>query len=273
MAKRNKVPRPAKAAPKAAPKPPLNEPGALEGAPKPPRKKAVKYPPVPPDSLAARIRLARKAFGEMQSVLAVACDVSRNAVSLWEKNQAKPTHANVDRIAKHYGVPVEWLVYGRGEVNLPKLTRGQPPLDRADRQKVIQAMHTTARIEELTIDGSRHPSRYWEVPLPYVQQMWGVPRPETAVYFCSPTAYEGYPESAVFLIDTARRDVTMAALWLYDCPRLGLMLVRSKIVSGQIELNGCCDTEIKHKLIIGRVVTATIKLNVGTVAYNSQVSE
>jgi phage repressor protein C with HTH and peptisase S24 domain len=65
--------------------------------------------------LGMRIRKAREMAGLTQPELAKVFNISREAVSLWEKGTNQPTGDKIARIAAETQVSVEWLLTGQGE--------------------------------------------------------------------------------------------------------------------------------------------------------------
>jgi transcriptional regulator with XRE-family HTH domain len=59
-----------------------------------------------------RLRLARAARRVALQDVARACNVSRQAVSLWERGETMPTAQRLDRAAKYLGVSTHWLLTG-----------------------------------------------------------------------------------------------------------------------------------------------------------------
>jgi len=66
-------------------------------------------------SVAARIRLARRASGLTQSDLADQLDIGRSAVAQWERSDGShPTASNLAKLSVLLGCSFEWLATGRG---------------------------------------------------------------------------------------------------------------------------------------------------------------
>lgn len=59
-----------------------------------------------------RFREARKELGVPLQGVADACDVTRQAVSLWETGKALPGHETLRRAAEFLGVSRGWLLTG-----------------------------------------------------------------------------------------------------------------------------------------------------------------
>ena len=65
--------------------------------------------PDPADSLAARIREARRAAGLTQRELADLVGVASNTVWAWEAGRVRPTHAHLVEVARHCRADVREL--------------------------------------------------------------------------------------------------------------------------------------------------------------------
>lgn len=66
-------------------------------------------------SVAARIRLARRASGLTQSDVAEQLGIGRSAVTQWERSDGShPTASNLGKLAVLLGCSYEWLATGRG---------------------------------------------------------------------------------------------------------------------------------------------------------------
>lgn len=99
-------------------------------------------PPVPPETVGARIRAARAERGLTQEALAARIGVSRSAVAQWETERAGQIRGNLGRIAEALAVSVEFLLFGADkqapreaisgdELALLRLYRELSPEDRA----------------------------------------------------------------------------------------------------------------------------------------------
>jgi transcriptional regulator with XRE-family HTH domain len=70
----------------------------------------------PEPTVGDRMAIVRRAFGDVQNDVASAIKVSRAAVSQWEKNQSTPKLYHSKAFADHYGVKLEWLMFGSGQM-------------------------------------------------------------------------------------------------------------------------------------------------------------
>ena len=68
--------------------------------------------------LGKNIRGLRKAFGETQDELAMSVNVTKSAISLYERSERVPERDILVRIAQHYRVPISDLLHG----NFSKMT-------------------------------------------------------------------------------------------------------------------------------------------------------
>jgi phage repressor protein C with HTH and peptisase S24 domain len=66
------------------------------------------------DTVGGRLRMVRQARGLTPGDLAEACEVSRQAISYWERAIWHPNAANLERAAKRLNVSIEWLRTGDG---------------------------------------------------------------------------------------------------------------------------------------------------------------
>ena len=87
-----------------------------------------------------RIRAAREALGSSQQEMAEALDITRAAVSLWEKNESQPDRRHWDGLAKYLKVTLAFLLTGEG----PKPVKPRT----ADKRKF-----TTLRLRNMIMDG------------------------------------------------------------------------------------------------------------------------
>lgn len=71
-----------------------------------------------------RLRECREAHGEKQEELAEALGVHPNSISNWENNRRVPDALSLSRIAKRYGVSVDYLL---GETDNPQRYENLPP--------------------------------------------------------------------------------------------------------------------------------------------------
>jgi transcriptional regulator with XRE-family HTH domain len=60
----------------------------------------------------ARLKAARLSASLSQSEVAVACQVSRQAVSAWERGAASPNVLDLRELGMLLGVSLDYLVYG-----------------------------------------------------------------------------------------------------------------------------------------------------------------
>ena len=72
--------------------------------------------------LAEKLTQARKAAGLTQADSAEKLNVSRQAVSLWESGQSRPSTDKLSALAKIYTVSLDWLCSGTDEPVPDKLT-------------------------------------------------------------------------------------------------------------------------------------------------------
>lgn len=73
-------------------------------------------------TLAEKLTQARKAAGLTQADSAEKLNVSRQAVSLWESGQSRPSTDKLSALAKIYTVSLDWLCSGTDEPVPDKLT-------------------------------------------------------------------------------------------------------------------------------------------------------
>lgn len=66
-------------------------------------------------SLGERIAQARKTAGLTQQQVASHFNLTRNAVSLWESGENRPSAARLEELATMFAVAFEWLATGRGD--------------------------------------------------------------------------------------------------------------------------------------------------------------
>jgi|GEM_PF-2012430 len=71
-----------------------------------------------------RLRACREAYGDTQRDLAEYLGVSVNSVANWENNRREPDALSLSRIAKRYGVSVDYLL---GETDNPQRYENLPP--------------------------------------------------------------------------------------------------------------------------------------------------
>lgn len=74
-------------------------------------------------SLGERIRQRRKDLRLSQADVAAACDISRNAVSLWESGDTAPTRKNIETLAGALQTTAAWLEHGVGAEPAQPLVR------------------------------------------------------------------------------------------------------------------------------------------------------
>jgi transcriptional regulator with XRE-family HTH domain len=93
-------------------------------------------------ALPARLAALRRREGQSQAALAQALGVSRSAIAQWETGRAAPHHAHLLKLAAHYRVSLEYLLFGEDkyaalaaqtadEAALLRLFRELAPEDRA----------------------------------------------------------------------------------------------------------------------------------------------
>ncbi|MEM7301882.1 MAG: helix-turn-helix transcriptional regulator [Pseudomonadota bacterium] len=76
-----------------------------------------------------RIREAREAAGLTQQQIADACEVTRGAVSGWEKGRNSPTGQRLIVLSRMIGRPREWIMFGKD----PRLSeQGNAELEAAE---------------------------------------------------------------------------------------------------------------------------------------------
>lgn len=74
------------------------------------------------NTLGWRVRHIRESKGLTQRDLGEVCDTTRSAVSQWESGKSSPTMANLEKLAAHTHVDLEWLRTGTGpmpNINIP----------------------------------------------------------------------------------------------------------------------------------------------------------
>ncbi len=92
--------------------------------------------------MAGRLAALRRREGQSQAALAQALGVSRSAIAQWETGRAAPHHAHLLKLAAHYRVSLEYLLFGEDkyaalaaqtadEAALLRLFRELTPEDRA----------------------------------------------------------------------------------------------------------------------------------------------
>jgi transcriptional regulator with XRE-family HTH domain len=123
------------------------------------------------NTVGQRLRMVRKARGLTAADVAVACQVSNQAVSQWERNKYAPHIKNLDKAATLLKVSLEWLRTGRGKAPdlriIPIKGRKAPP--RPPQEAIVaplpdmipeQAMGIGAG--PLTLNGRIHD--WWKLP-------------------------------------------------------------------------------------------------------------
>ena len=80
----------------------------------------------------------RKQRGMTQNELAEKLDISRQAVSRWERGTAAPSTENLVRIGKLFGVPVDDLVNG----TVPHQVEPPVPVNEAEGKEASKKRHT-----------------------------------------------------------------------------------------------------------------------------------
>jgi len=105
-------------------------------------------------SLGMRLKKAREAANMTQEVVAMQIQVSKNAVSLWEKNDSSLTLTNLAKIAKLYGVTTDWLLLG---VEIPAPQKPSSNSDNND-DHLLSALKTlwASLVDEQKLDLINH---------------------------------------------------------------------------------------------------------------------
>lgn len=67
-------------------------------------------------TLAERIKAIRSQYGITQGALAAALGVNQTAISAWEKGRNEPTATMLAKLANSYGISMDWLLIGDGEM-------------------------------------------------------------------------------------------------------------------------------------------------------------
>jgi transcriptional regulator with XRE-family HTH domain len=189
-------------------------------------------------TLGARLRAAREAYGDSQVDLAMALGCTRAAVSQWETNETKPSSDKIQRIVARYSLSYEWLLFGKG----------RPPPE----------LHVFGRgrstIPELTRSAAA-PSG-WLIP-PYALPSSN----DNTIVFRAPADLEPIRNGDYVFVDRTQREIQLRGIWLVDMPNAGLALVRSRVamLRKRPKLEIVCPDEAVFdpksvKAIIGRVV-------------------
>lgn len=76
--------------------------------------------------IGARLRLARSAMRVALRDVANACNVTRQAVSLWETGKTTPNDEMLGRLAEYLGVSRHWLLTGDQPERVEPSTATQP---------------------------------------------------------------------------------------------------------------------------------------------------
>lgn len=95
--------------------------------------------------LPQRIAQCRKRLGMSQELLAQKMQVSRQAVTKWESGQSAPSAANLERLARLFGVSPAWLLSGEADADNPVRKRAQSGRSRV-REKARQRLLDGIRI-------------------------------------------------------------------------------------------------------------------------------
>ena len=94
-------------------------------------------------TLAEKLTQARKAAGLTQADNAEKLNVSRQAVSLWESGQSRPSTDKLSALAKIYTVSLDWLCSGTDEPVPDKLTAYTcPESEPAESGKTAEEKHS-----------------------------------------------------------------------------------------------------------------------------------
>lgn len=83
-------------------------------------------------AMAQRLVNRRKAAGLSQEALAAQLDVSRQAVSKWERSESSPDTDNLIALAALYGVSLDELLYGEAANDADDLEDGSADTETAD---------------------------------------------------------------------------------------------------------------------------------------------
>jgi phage repressor protein C with HTH and peptisase S24 domain len=132
------------------------------------------------NTLGHRLRIVREARGLTPGQLAVACDVSKQAISQWERNKFVPNITNLEKAATKLAVSLEWLRTGNGPPPdlriIPTEGRQAPPPPPTKALKAIvapvpdmipeQAMGVGAG--PLMLDGRIHD--WWKLPMGLIHE-------------------------------------------------------------------------------------------------------
>jgi DNA-binding XRE family transcriptional regulator len=80
--------------------------------------------------LSSRISKVRESLGLNQSEFALKIGASDSSISNWETGKTTPSRMTLARIAEGFGVSLEWLRTGQGEMHPPESRRGSFPTSR-----------------------------------------------------------------------------------------------------------------------------------------------
>lgn len=113
--------------------------------------------PIAPDgsTLGGRMRAARLARGLGQNDIALACDVTRAAVSSWERGDTSPSTNYVQLTVQALEVPGEWLLTGGGPA---------PDFKKKRRDVAIRAGELIPEYPNGVVLPDQQPRDYWRLP-------------------------------------------------------------------------------------------------------------
>lgn len=110
--------------------------------------------------IGARMRKAREDAGLRQIELADACEVSRNAVSMWERGESGIEQQKLIDAARALRIDVVWLQWGKGERPGRKVNRSETQ---------IAAMPDQVGISKAT-ERSSAATDWWSIPAEVIDE-------------------------------------------------------------------------------------------------------
>lgn len=207
-----------------------------------------------PRSFGERMAMIRKAYGDAQDDVASFLQVSRAAVSQWEKDQTTPRVDHSKAFADHYGISMEWLLFDKGEP--PVLPTSGERRARPQELRFFISHRRNGPIDALIIHELDDALKKGQWSLP--AHLFGPQaRHSMVVLQTNIDAPPFFTAGDYVFVDQSKTQIDGQGYWVIETKNIGRLIVRSelKIENDKIELSAGTvpiDTKV-IKTIIGRV--------------------
>lgn len=148
-----------------------------------------------PASIGSRIEEARIHHGMSQAQLGVMLDVTRAAISQYEKDKTTPRNRVIDRLAEVFDASPEWFSHGRGE-------RPKPADLPVAITEIDPGLITLSAVTNLRGLGCRT----WSLPSSLFAGAVATTNYDHLIAFAAPNALAPIHEGDRVVVDTQRRE-------------------------------------------------------------------